>query len=96
MGKPNSDMRAALQKGQTQKPELEIVESVPESHSQRCPSRRGKKMAACYLSMDAYRQLKILCAERDMSIEDALKQRVGFPVYCEQQTAHCLIGSVTT
>ena len=74
MGKPNRDMRAALQKSQTQKPELEIVESVPESHSQRCPSRRGKKMAACYLSMDAYRQLKILCAERDMSIEDALKQ----------------------
>ena len=31
MGKPNSDMRAALQKGQTQKPELEIVESVPKA-----------------------------------------------------------------
>ena len=74
MQKTNTDMRAALQKGQTQKPKLEIVESLPESHSQRCPSRRGKKMAACYLDMDAYRQLKILCAETDMNIEDALKQ----------------------
>ena len=74
MGKPNTDMRAVLEKRQTQKPDLEIVESVPESHSQRCPSRRGKKMAACYLSMDAYRQLKILCAETDMSVEEALKQ----------------------
>ena len=74
MQKTNTDMRAALQKGQKQKPELEIVESLPESHSQRCPSRRGKKMAACYLDMDAYRQLKILCAETDMNIEDALKQ----------------------
>ena len=67
-------MRAVLEKRQTQKPELEIVEPVPESHSKRCPSRRGKKMAACYLSMDAYRQLKILCAETDMSVEEALKQ----------------------
>lgn len=74
MGKTNGDMRTALQKRQTQQPALEVVESVPESHSQRCPSRRGKKMAACYLSMEAYRQLKILCAETDMNIEDALKQ----------------------
>ena len=73
MGKPGN-MRDVLKKRQQQKPELEIVEPVPESHSKRCPSRRGKKMAACYLSMDAYRQLKILCAERDMSVEDALKQ----------------------
>ena len=73
MGKPGN-MRDVLKSRQTQKPELEIVEPVPESHSKRSPSRRGKKMAACYLSMDAYRQLKILCAERDMSVEDALKQ----------------------
>ena len=74
MGRGKDDMRAVLEKNQTQKPELETVESVPESHSQRCPSRRGKKMAACYLDMDTYRQLKILCAETDMSIEEALKQ----------------------
>ena len=74
MGRGKDDMRAVLEKNQTQKPKPEIVESVPESHSQRCPSRRGKKMAACYLDMDTYRQLKILCAETDMSIEDALKQ----------------------
>ena len=74
MGRGKDDMRAVLEKNQTQKPELETVKSVPESHSQRCPSRRGKKMAACYLDMDTYRQLKILCAETDMSIEEALKQ----------------------
>ncbi len=74
MQKTNTDMRAVLEKNQAQKPKLEIVESVPESHSQRCPSRRGKKMTACYLDLDAYRQLKILCAETDMNIEDALKQ----------------------
>ena len=74
MGRGKDDMRAVLEKNQTQKPELETVESVPESHSQRCPSRRGKKMAACYLDMHTYRQLKILCAETDMSIEEALKQ----------------------
>ena len=73
MGKVNSDMRAALQKGLLEKPEVEIVESVPETHSQRSPSRRGKKMAACYLEMDTYRQLKVLCAENDMSIEQVLK-----------------------
>ena len=73
MGKPGN-MRDVLKNRQQQKPEVEIVEPVPESHSKRCPARRGKKMAACYLSMDAYRQLKILCAERDMSVEDALKQ----------------------
>ena len=74
MDRGKDDMRAVLEKNQTQKPKPEIVESVPASHSQRCPSRRGKKMAACYLDMDTYRQLKILCAETDMSIEDALKQ----------------------
>ena len=74
MGRGKDDMRAVLEKNQTQNPKPEIVESVPESHSQRCPSRRGKKMAACYLNIDTYRQLKILCAETDMSIQDALKQ----------------------
>ena len=74
MSRGKNDMRAVLEQNRTQKPKLEIVESIPESHSQRCPSRRGKKMAACYLDMDTYRQLKILCAETDMSIEEALKQ----------------------
>ena len=75
MSRGKNDMRAVLEQNQTQRsPKLEIVESLPESHSQRSPSRRGKKMAACYLDMDAYRQLKILCAETDMSIEEALKQ----------------------
>ena len=73
MGKANIDMRAALQKGLSEKTEVEIVESVPETHSQRSPSRRGKKMVACYLEMDTYRQLKVLCAENDMSIEQVLK-----------------------
>ena len=79
MGKPNGDMRAVLERNRTQKPKPkpEIVESVPESHNQRSPSRRGKKMVACYLDMDAYRQLKILCAEKDMSIEQVLKSGVN-------------------
>ena len=77
MKKANGDMRAVLEKKQTQKPELEIVESVPESHKQRTPSRRGKKMAACYLEMDAYRQLKVLCAENDMNVEGILKQGIN-------------------
>lgn len=77
MGKANGDMKAALQKAQTQKPELEIVEPIPENHSQRSPSRRGKKMAACYLEMEAYRQLKVLCAENDMNVEGVLKQGIN-------------------
>ena len=90
MGKPNRDMRDALQKGQTQKPELEIVESVPESHSQRCPSRRGKKMAACYLSMDAYRQTQDTLCRKRYEYRGRTQTRVGFPVYCEQQATDCL------
>ncbi len=77
MRKPNGDMRAVLeenQKEKTQKPELEIVESVPEAHKQRSPSRRGKKMVACYLDPDTYRQMKILCAENDTNIESVLKE----------------------
>ena len=77
MGKANGDMKAALEKAQTPKPELEIVESIPESHSQRSPSRRGKKMAACYLELAAYRQLKVLCAENDMNVEAVLKQGIN-------------------
>ena len=77
MRKANGDMKAALQNGLTQKPALKIVESVPESHSQRSPSRRGKKMAACYLELDAYRQLKVLCAENDMNIEGILKAGIN-------------------
>ena len=77
MGNPNRDMRAALEQNRRQKPELEIVESVPESHNQRSKSRRGKKMAACYLEMDAFRQLKVLCAENDMNIEGILKQGIN-------------------
>ena len=77
MHKKNRDMRAVLEKNQTRKPELEIVESVPESHNQRSPSRRGKKMVACYLEQDAYRQVKILCAENDMNIERVLKEGIN-------------------
>jgi hypothetical protein len=34
-------------------------------------------MAACYLEMDAFRQLKVLCAEIDMNIEGVLKQGIN-------------------
>lgn len=77
MSKSNGDMRAVLEKNQTQKPELKIIESVPETHKQRSPSRRGKKMVACYLEPDAYRQMKILCAENDMNIESVLKKGIN-------------------
>ena len=77
MGRPNGDMRAALERNRAKKPDLEIVEPVPESHNQRSKSRRGKKMAACYLEMDAFRQLKVLCAEIDMNIEGVLKQGIN-------------------
>ena len=43
MQKTNTDMRAVLEKNQAKPTKLEIVEPVPESHLQRCPSRRGKK-----------------------------------------------------
>ena len=84
-------MRAVLEKNQTQntqKPELEIVESVPESHNQRSPSRRGKKMVACYLEPDAYRQMKILCAENDMNIERCFERRYQYGFHSIQQTSH--------
>jgi hypothetical protein len=35
MGKSNGDMRAALERNRAKKPDLEIVEPVPESHNQR-------------------------------------------------------------
>ena len=38
------------------------------------PSRRGKKMAVCYLEVEAYRQLKVLCAENDMNVEGILSR----------------------
>jgi hypothetical protein len=31
-------------------------------------------MLACYLEQDAYRQVRILCAESDMNIEMVLKE----------------------
>ena len=77
MGRPNGDMKAALSQSRLQKPELQVDEPIPEVHNQRSASRRGKKMTACYLELDAFRQLKVLCVEKDMYIEDALKEGIN-------------------
>lgn len=79
MGRSNADMREALKSTRTQKPELKekVDEPIPKVHNQRSASRRGKKMTACYLELDAFRQLKVLCVEKDMYIEDALKEGIN-------------------
>ena len=73
-----NDMSAVLQQqNKTEKPELSIVEPIPEAHKQRSPSRRGKKMAAVYLDPDDHRRLKILCVELDTTMEEFLKDSIN-------------------
>ena len=77
-GKVKRDMSEVLeQQNQTEKPELSIVEPIPEAHNQRSPSRRGKKMSAVYLNKDGHQQLKILCIELGISIEDFIKDAIN-------------------
>ena len=76
--KVRTDMSEALQQQKaTEKPELSIVEPIPESHKQRSLSRRGKKMAAVYLDPDDHRRLKILCVELDTTMEEFLKDAIN-------------------
>ena len=76
--KIKNDMTALLeQQNETEKPELSIIEPIPESHKQRTPKRQGKKMAAVYLDPDDHRRLKILCIELGITMEEFLKAGIN-------------------
>ena len=63
------------------------VESLPESHEQRSPSRRGKKMMAGYFEKDVHLQMKVLSAETDKSIQLLLNEALNllFDMYDKPQ-----------
>ena len=73
MGKQKTDLKTSLQQsaGEFQKPDLAVVEdTVPETHQQRSPSRRGKKSFTLYIDPDAHDQLTLLKIETRKSIQD--------------------------
>ena len=72
MGNRKPDLKANLEKsaGDFQKPELAVVNSVPETHQQRSPSRRGKKSWTLYLDPDAHHQLLLLKLETGKSMQE--------------------------
>ena len=49
------------------KPEIEVVEAKPAEKQE-----PKKKHIGGYFSLDVYTQLKILCAEKDMTTQDVL------------------------
>ena len=65
----------------------EVVESLPESHEQRSPSRRGKKMMAGYFDREVHLQMKVLSAETDKSIQLLLNEALNllFDMYDKPQ-----------
>jgi hypothetical protein len=73
MGKQNTNLKSSLQQsaGDFQKPELSVVkDTVPETHQQRSPSRRGKKSFTLYIDSDVLDQLTLLTIETRKSKQD--------------------------
>jgi len=52
--------------------EIPIPDPKPESKKRRYPSREGKIPVQFFLSKDAHRQLKIICAETDRTNQDIM------------------------
>lgn len=76
MGRSKINMKEQLEKriGQSQTPKAEVDESVPETHKQRTPARQGQKMIAGYFDPLVHRQLKMLCAEEDTTIQGLMEE----------------------
>lgn len=73
MSKQKTDLKTSLQQsaGNFQNPNLEVAETtVPETHQQRSPSRRGKKSLTLYIDPDAHDQLTLLKIQTRKSIQD--------------------------
>ena len=73
MSKQKTDLKSSLQQsaGDFKKPELAVVEdTVPETHQQRSPSRRGKKSFTLYVDPEAHDQLTLLKIQTRKSIQD--------------------------
>ena len=64
---------------QSQKPELEVVESAPTvgARSPRPPSREKKKHIGGYFDEAVYRQMKHLGIEKNMTTQDILKDALN-------------------
>ena len=73
MSKQKTDLKTSLQQsaGDFEKPDLAVVETtIPETHQQRSPVRRGKKSLTLYIDPDAHDQLTLLKIEKRTSIQD--------------------------
>ena len=57
---------------QSQKPELEVVESVPTEQKKVAPSREKKKHIGGYFDEAIYRQMKHIGIEKNMTTQDIL------------------------
>ena len=60
-----------------QKPELEVVESVPTDKKKVAPSREKKKHIGGYFDEAVYRQMKHLGVEKNMTTQDILKDALN-------------------
>ena len=59
------------------KPELEVVESEPTDTKKVAPSRQKKKHIGGYFNEAAYRQMKHLGIEKNMTTQDILKEALN-------------------
>ena len=62
---------------QSQKPELEVVESTPADKKKIAPSREKKKHIGGYFDEAVYRQMKHLGVEQNMTTQDILKEALN-------------------
>ena len=64
---------------QSEKPELEVVESAPTvgARSPRPPSREKKKHIGGYFDEAVYRQMKHIGIEKNMTTQDILKDALN-------------------
>ena len=65
------------QNEQSQKPELEVVESPPTDKKKIAPSRKKKKHIGGYFDEAVYRQMKHLGIEKNMTTQDILKEALN-------------------
>ena len=57
---------------QSQKPELEVVESAPTEKKKVAPSRKSKKHIGGYFDEAVYRQMKHIGVEKGMTTQEIL------------------------
>ena len=65
------------QNEQSQKPELEVVESPPTKKKKIAPSREKKKHIGGYFDEAVYRQMKHLGVEKGMTTQDILAEALN-------------------